>query len=367
MKNLILTVLLFLSISGWAAEPLSGIAEVLALSPEMAARKLPVHLRATLLVDDRFRSTFFIHDGKTGCFALIPGPLIARDPKRGECYWFDGFTNAGDFRSILEITSFQHIGPGSEPEPLRLEGDAIFNTRADAQWLEIEGRVEGSSFREGGPSLDIGVQGWVIPAFLPVEKPASPALPWHLLGRKVRVRGIAAGTFNDERQMTRRFLFLPSLSHVVPLEEMPEAATGAAAATSLLTLGSEINSRIRVRGVVTHRIEGEAVYLRDASGTLRVLTAQPLPLEPGDEIEAEGYPSLELLRPALRAGELRKIKSGPAPEPVHFDPGRPLTTRLHHELIRTTAELLAIRDGSQGFILQCRSGPENFDATVDKR
>ncbi len=367
LKLLLHFTLLCLPVSGLGAAPLAGIPEVLALSPAAAAGKQAVQIKAVLLVDDRFRSTFFIHDGKAGCFALIPPKLLGDRLQRGQLYQFDGVTNAGDFRSIVEVSGFQLLGPGMEPEPQRLEGDAIFSTETDAQWLEIEGRVEGSSFREGGPSLDISVQGWVIPAFLPVENQATPTLPWHLLGQKVRVRGIAAGTFNDERQMTRRLLFLPSLQHVTPLGGKPEAAAGRASATSLLTLGSEIGTRVRVQGVVTHRIEGEAVYLRDASGTLRVLTAQPLPLKPGDEIEAEGFPSLELLRPALRASELRKINEGPPPQPIAFDAKEPLTTRLHHELVRTRAELLAIRDSTQGLILQCRSGPETFDAMVDER
>jgi signal transduction histidine kinase len=211
------------------------------------------------------------------------------------------------------------------------------------------------------------VQGWVLHAFLPGELSPGATLPWHLLGQTVRVRGIAAGTFNDERQMTRRLLFLPSLQHVVPLGKAVAATARTASATSLLTFGSELNEKVRVRGIVTHRVDGESVYLRDSSGTLRVLTAQPLPLKPGDEIEAEGFATLELLRPALRASDLRKVSDGPPPVPVPFDFKKPLSSRLHHELIRTTAHLLAIREGANGSVLQCRSGDESFEASLDRR
>ncbi len=350
-----------------AAAPLESIREVLALTPEAAGEKQAVRVEATLLVDDRFRSTFFIHDGTASCYARIPESLRGDTLKRGQRYGIEGVTNAGDYRAIVEITVLTALGPGTEPEPRHLAGDDIFSTEADAQWVEIEGRVEGSSFREGGPSLDISVQGWVLHAFLPRDMSPGATLPWHLLGQNVRVRGIAAGTFNDERQMTRRLLFLPSLQHVVPMGGTVEAIARPVAATSLLRFGSEISEKVRVRGVVTHRVEGEAVYLRDSSGTLRILTAQPLPLKPGDEIEAEGFPALELLRPALRASELRKLSDGVAPEPILFDAKNELSTRLHHELIRTTADLLAIREGSDGFILQCRSGRENFGAMLDRR
>ncbi|CAN5887255.1 hypothetical protein BH11VER1_BH11VER1_06480 [soil metagenome] len=350
-----------------AAAPLDSIREVLALPPEAAAKKQAVSFEATLLLDDRLRSTFFLHDGSASCYANIPVSLQSETLKQGQRYRIDGFTMAGDYRAGIDVTHVIPLGQGTEPEPLLLAPDNLFNTSADAQWVEVEGRVEGSSFREGGPSLDISVQGWIIHAFFPRDTSPGAILPWHLLGRQVRVRGIAAGTFNDERQMTRRFLFVPSLQHVVPMGETVAATARPAAATSLLTLGCELNTKVSVHGVVTHRIEGESVYLRDDSGTLRILTAQPLPLKPGDVIEAEGFPSLELLRPALRAIELRKISAGPAPQPIPFDATEKPGSRLHHELIFTTADLLTIREGPDGFVLQCRSGKEAFEAALDKR
>jgi signal transduction histidine kinase len=350
-----------------AGAPLDSVREVLSLTPEQAAEKRPVSFEATLLVDDRQRSTFFVHHGDASCYASIPTALQGEVLKQGLRYRIGGITTAGDYQPGIEVTSLIPLGPGMEPEPLRLADDHIFSTYADAQWVEIEGRVEGSSFREGGPSMDISVQGWIIHAFLPRDASPDAILPWHLLGQKVRIRGIAAGTFNDERQMTRRFVFVPSLQHVAPVGEIVTATVRPATASSLLGLGSELNTRVRVRGVVTHRVEGESVYLRDESATLRILTAQPLPLNPGDVIEAEGLAALELIRPALRATELRKISDGPAPQPVIFDAEEKLNSRLHHELIRTTADLLTMREGADGFVLQCRSGTKVIEASLDKR
>jgi hypothetical protein len=244
-----------------AAAPLGSIREVFALTAEEAAKKKEVRLEVTLLLDDRQRSTFFVHDGSDCCYALIPDSLYNEGLKQGQRHRVEAFTTPGDYRAGIEVVSMTPLGPGAEPKPLRLTGGDLFQTHADAQWVEVEGRVEGSSFREGGPSLDISVQGWVIHAFLPRDSSSGSILPWHLLGRNVRVRGIAAGTFNDERQMTRRFMFVPSLQHVVPVGDAVAAAALPAAATSLLTLGSELSARVRVRGTVTHQIEGEALYL----------------------------------------------------------------------------------------------------------
>jgi signal transduction histidine kinase len=367
VKQFIYLAMLCLLALPLAGAPLGSVREVLSLTPEQAVEKRAVSFEATLLVDDRLRSTFFVHDGEASCYAHIPDSLLSDTVKQGQRYRIAGLTIPGDYQAGIDVTDLALLGPGMEPEPLRLADDNIFSTYADAQWVEVEGRVEGSSFREGGPSLDISVQGWIIHAFLPRDTSPDAILPWHLLGQRVRIRGIAAGTFNDERQMTRRFLFVPSLQHVMPVGDATATTARPATATSLLGLGSELNTRVRVRGVVTHRVDGESVYLRDDTGTLRILTAQPLPLKPGDVIEAEGLPALELIRPALRAIELQKVSAGPAPQPVRFTAGEKLSSRLHHELIRTSADLLTIREGPNAFTLQCRSGAHAFEASLDKR
>ena len=124
-----------------AAAPLGSISEVLALSPEAAAQKRAVRVDATLLVDDRFRSTFFFHDGTASCYALIPESLLGDALKRGQRYRIEGSTKAGDYRAIIDVTALTPLGAGTEPEPQRLAGDDIFRTQADAQWVEIEGVI----------------------------------------------------------------------------------------------------------------------------------------------------------------------------------------------------------------------------------
>ena len=347
------------------AVQVGSIRQVLALTPEAAAQRHPVTVEAVLLVDDRFRSTFFIHDGTASCYARIPKELQSADFRQGRRYLFTGTTQAGGYRPVIEVSSLKPTGPGKEPLPRQLSADDLFKTEVDSQWVEMTARVDGSVLKEGGPCLQLRVQGWEVDAFLPREESREEDPPWHLIGQQVRVKGIAASVFNDERQMTKRFLYLPSLCHVMVVGAPVHVSAEPVSVTSLLRVGSDLKQPVRLRGVVTHSIGGEVVYLKDSSGSLRIYSSQPTSFVPGDEIEAEGFPALEPLRPALHATQLRKVSSGPPPIPVVMDPEGKLVTQLHHELVTLAADLLAVRERAEGLILQCQRGKDLFEAVLD--
>ena len=349
-----------------AAAPLGTIREVLALTPAEAAAAVPVAVEGVLLINDTFRSTFFIHDGQTCCYLRIPPPLRGV-LQRGHRYRVEGVTNPGGYQPIIFVEKLADLGPGVEPEPLRLDAGNLFRTVIDAQWVEVEGVVESSSLKEGGPSLDLRVDGWLLEVIFPREIPETVTLPWHLVGLRVKIRGVAGGNFNDQRQLTRRFLRTPTIGHVTVLNAAPPGLAALVTADALLQAGLELDDRVVVRGTVTHVLEGSAVFVRDATGTLRILTAQSLNLQPGDLMEAEGFPAMESLRPALRAVSIRKLGSGPPPVPRPLEAAQPLGTVLHHELVRTQGSLLAVSDGADGFVLQCESGGRIFECLLDKR
>lgn len=349
------------------AAQVGSIRQVLALTPEAAAQRHPVTVEAVLLVDDRFRSTFFIHDGTASCYARIPKELQSADFRQGRRYLFTGTTQAGGYRPVIEVSSLKPTGPGKEPLPRQLSADDLFKTEVDSQWVEMSARVDGSVLKEGGPCLQLRVQGWEVDAFLPREETQDGDPPWHLIGQQVRVKGIAASVFNDERQMTSRFLYVPSLRHVSVVGAPVHVPAEPVNVTSLLRVGSDLKQPVRLRGIVTHSIGGEEVYLKDSSGSLRIYSSQPTSFTPGDEIEAEGFPLLEPLRPALHATQLRKVSSGPPPKPMAIDPDGKLATQLHHELVTLDADLLALRERSEGLILQCQRGKELFEAVLEEK
>lgn len=355
-----------LACSGWAQDPVTTIRDITLLTPEQAGEKRPVRVEATLIFHDFSRKTYFVHDGTASCRVVMAGEM-GRDLKLLDRVRIEGVTRAGGYLSDLTAERVTVTGRGVEPEPQVLTGEHLFDTDACAQWVEVEGRVKGTRATDGGLALDLAVQGWTIPAVLPGDvRLAAP--PWHLMERRVRVRGIAGTLFNQERQMTGRYLHVPGMEHLVTVSG-PEGAdaTEDSPVTGLLRPHSDPARRVRLRGVVTHVIPGEAIFLRDASGSTRVGTAQPLAVAAGDEVEAEGLPAMEMYRPGLRAIELRRLDGGPPPPPRPFKPEGKRRTIEHHELVTAEARILAVQSGANNHRLQCQSGAKTFDALLERR
>lgn len=370
------TLLHFLCIAAFVAaavradgETVTSLRQLVSLSPEVAAQNLAVKIDATLLIKDDFRSTFFIHDGTASCFVDIPAPLRKDlELKIGNRYAIGGTTAPGAFLPLLTATSLTTLAPGAIPEPKGVSGDNIFDPALDAQWIEFEGRVNATLVIEEGPAIEIATQGWKVYGLLPRRISPPAQAPWNLLERRVRIRAIAAGTFNDDRQMTQRFFYIPSLDFITPIgeTEVLEKPVESKAAGLLRPSGS-LSQPVVIRGTITHYIPGDSCYIMDSSGTVRARTPEPLFLSQGDFVEAEGFPSLEPFRPTLRTTRIRKLDPGQPPEPTSFDASAKRISSDHLKLITLDAKLLAIREIPEGFLFQAQSGSEVFDAILDKR
>ena len=345
----------------FAVEPITRVADLLRLSAEEAAGRIPVQLDATLVFCDFTRATYFIHDGSAACRVVIAKeqgrPLLLNDRLE-----LRGVSRPGGYLTDMIAESVRVIGRSESPAPRLLENDQIFAPDACAQWVAIEGRLRGTHGTDTGLALDVQVQGWVIPAMLPGDaKVTTP--PWGLLQRRVRVTGIAGTFFNQERQMTGRYLHVPSLAHVEALSD-PRPNEGAidARVVDLMRPNADPDQRVRVRGEVLHQWPGEGLFLRDETGAMQIRTAQPVDLRPGDRVEAVGLPQLEPFRPSLRATEVRALATGTPPTPQPFDPKGRRRTLEQHSLVRLSARVLAVSDAPEALRLQCQAEGKLFEA-----
>jgi signal transduction histidine kinase len=346
-----------------AAEEIRSIRDLIALPPEEAARQLPVRLEATLIFYDLTRATYFVHDGSASCRVVIPKDLAAgiRLLDRVE---LEGVSRKGGFLSDLTAHRLRVLGSAAAPAPRPLTGEDLFDPDACAQWVQVEGWIKGTHATDGGLALDLAVQGWILPAVLPGD--LKSATPWHLLERRVRVTGIAGTFFNQERQMTGRYLHVPGMDFFELLAGVEPARPAVeTVSTGLLRPHADPTQRLRLRGVVTAAREGEGLFLRDTEGSLRVRTAQPVSVQPGDQVEVEGLPAMEPYRPALRALEVRRLGAGPPPEPLPFRVDSPRRTREHHELVSLRARVVAVERERDALRLQCQAQGRFFEAQLD--
>lgn len=365
-RSLILAIFLACTLFAQAEGILRSIPEVLSLSPVEASQNRPVSIEAVLLVDDPYRSTFFFHDGQASCYVAIPSAKRT-DLREGDRYIIEGVCQPGGFKPIIQAQQIRPLGKGVIPQPHRVQGEEILAPKLDAEWIEVEGTITGTQILNGGPAFELNISGWTFFAFLPRQIKTAPAPLWHLLQSQVRVRGIASVTFNDERQMTSRILYVPSIDAITPIRSAsPQTDAPTVLATSLLQATSDQNQRVRIRGTVTHYLPGNSIFIEDTSGCIRIRTAQPLELTPGDLVEAEGLPVMEPMRPALRAANVNKLASGPAPVPSKFAPEAQRHTSEQNRLVTFQASLHAIQHTAAGFTLQCEAGGVFFEALLDK-
>lgn len=372
MARFFLTLLLLVMVAAAPARlgaqtRITPIGELRALNPEAARTFGGVTMEAVTTYYDPAIRTFFVQDGTGGIFVNIAAdraPLPA--PQPGDRFRLHGTVSPGDFLPMLDLSRLEPLGSGPPPAPRLIAGQELQNPELDCAWVEVEAMVQATSLGQyGSLVLDLRVDGIPVTAHLPTEAKFT-SQPWHLQQRRVRVRGVVATWFNDERQMCGRRLFLPRLENVIPEQpvsqdfDVPLRLT-----TELLRAGSTAGEKVRVRGIVTMTDPGTGLTLRDEAGSLLVNTAQQLELKPGDQVEIHGYPSMAHFRPRLQAVEVQRVEKGATVDPLPFDCRPPYPSRWHQELVTLEVNLIDLIPSREITTLLCSADSgERFEARL---
>ena len=336
--------LLFAAARTHAAEPLTRITEIRALTPQVAAQKLPVRFEATVAVYDPEVTSFFVCDDESGIYISIdqndrPSP----PPRPGDRPRIEGFTNEGLFLPNIRLTRLEHLASGPPPIPKKVTAAELQEPGVDCEWVEFRAVVKATSVDKfGGLYFDLLADGWRMKAYVSrVEKFKTP--PWDLLERTVRVHCAAGTRFNEQRQMCARLLTIPGISFITPVDADPRTElVPLRLTTQVLLVTSPLREKVRLRGVVTTLRAGSGFNLRDDGGSIRVQTGQPLSFAVGDVVETVGYAEMAEFRPLFNAIEATKLQSGPLPEPLPLDLAAPRNSREQQELVTLDARLLEL-------------------------
>jgi signal transduction histidine kinase len=359
---------LFIAAHLAAAEPvLDTVAKVRALSPEEAARELPVRIEGTVVYFNPQGLIIFVRD-QTACTYVAPSTRLTElydslDLPAGSRVRIEGVSEPGDFFPIVKQSRIEVLGQGPLPEPRRIGEAELFLPTLDSQWVEVPAVITGVEGNGKPFALALEVYGRRLKAEVPMglfDRQRIEAL----MQRKVRIQGVAATIFNTEQQMTGRNFYLPSFAQIIPTDSgEPGSPPPLRAVNELLRRDDSEQTMVRVQGVVTQAAEN-SFCLRDATGSVRIFTAGMNSLIPGDRVEAEGFASIAAYRPILRARRVSVNGREAAPQPAHLDFQERQLPRFHEELIEQEAEILAFHDGPVEKALQCRSGERFFEAVL---
>lgn len=351
--------------------PLTRITDIRELTYEEASKGLPVKVRGVVTFSNKPVVTLFIHDGKAGIFVKQKWNDPKPWPELGDRVEVTGITDYGVFAPVIKgmeeaSPEIVILGKGDLPPPRSVDGLELARPDLDCDWVTVDADV--SEVMMVGDRLVLECHAGQCDFHVMIEGPLPPeSVPWDLAESRVRIRGVAATSFNSNRQMTRRFLRVSSPADVVALRTPGKRKEALLVGSSqLLRLnGPGPNDLVRVQGVVTFNLPGRGMFLRTDGGGLWTQTARIQETKPGTVVEVEGWPRAGTMKPLVVATGVKILDHLADPQPVKHLAAKLLDSRFESDLVACEAELLNVFRGADGTTLELRDGPVVFRGWLD--
>ncbi len=357
---------------------LTKVSEIRELSAEQAKRKYRIKLKGVITFGAPEYRVTFIQDGTAGIFIFV---AQQPDPHNtvGSFVEVDGNATPGDFAPSIEHARITVLGRQALPSPAVTTLEDLLTGKQDSQWVEVKGIVHSATLedrlppdmRAGPPNLVLGIASGNN-RFKARIRDFRPDLDYrYLIDSSVSVRGVCGTLFNDQRQLVGVQLFVPSFDDVAVKQ------TGAADPYTLpqLPIGSLMQFSparasghlVHVQGIVTMQRKGQGIFVQDASGGVFVEDERGITIEPGDLLEAVGFPTVNHYAPVLRDGAFRGAGRGRLPAPVELTAATGLSGNHDATLVKISGRLVDQfrRGGSHVFTMQL--GNLNFTAQIDEK
>ncbi len=349
-----------------AAEPLRTslrlAQQVRELSPPEAMSGVPVWLTGVVTWSDPDSPFFFIQDSSGGiCVMRGESPSPVRGPGRN--MEVHGITSMGRFAPVVVASRFDKISELVLPQAKQISLEYALTGAEEASWVEMRGYLRNVRRRDAWNNLEVVTPTGDFIALLPASEDVSS-----MVGAVVRLHGVCAADANSQRKLTGITLYVPGAAYV-QIEEPAPADPFGLPVRSLGSLGQydtllSNNRRLKVSGIVLHFSPGHLIHIEDAGQTLLVLSRSRIPIEPGDHIEAVGFPGREGGRLVLRESIYRKTGRGLQPEPRHVSPRQTLAPDLDGQLVDIEGSLIDTFAAREEVRLSLQAGDLIFEALL---
>jgi signal transduction histidine kinase len=340
---------------------LTNAAQVRNLTPDEAAKQLPIRLRG-VVIENHFDGRLSIKDDTAGLYALA-SRTTAAEVQRGDLVEIEGVSNPGKFAPYVDVTALRKLGSGKVPAPQVADLEALFSGQLDAQWIEVSGIVRRVNPVWGGLDFEMNIE----PGGGRVLVHADGFGLMATVDSAVRLRAVCYYQFNASRQVLRPYLSVPSGE---PIEVIKPAMTNLNALPvrsieSLMqfSVGQNGAHRVRVRGVVTYSQPGDGFWIHDATRGLRVLSDGNDPLPIGTEVDVFGFLKRGDYGPLLEDAMARKTGRI---QPVNPTCLTNAVEALNHDadLIECEATVQAQERILDGICLKLSDGATDFRAVL---
>ncbi len=324
-----LLLILFTALSLRAAEHLTTVQAIRALSRIDAAKEQPVHLRGVVtFAYGREGTGFMIQDASAGIYiniskqTAVAGPFVAA---AGMDLEIDGVTEAGRYAPIVNANTISVVGLAPLPPAQTVPFAELLTGQWDSQRVALRGIVRAAEIKPESAEklrLQIGVPGGRIATFC-VE--GGPADQKRLIDAEVIVTGVCITFFNLRSESVGVRLQLNKVDEIQVLKAAPldPFALPETNIEEILAFSSDrpASHRVRVSGVVTLARPGAYFYLQSGNRGVRVETQDSAtPVQAGDAVEAAGFPGMTGSFGELEESVFRRTGSGVLPKshPAHW-------------------------------------------------
>jgi hypothetical protein len=344
-----------------SAEVLHTAAQVRSLTPEQAARHLPVRLTGVATYWELYCR--FLQDETAGIYLLENTNVAAAT--LGQTVEIEGVTSPGEYAPIIVPSSVKVVGDGTLPAAKPVSVEALLTGQEDSQFVELNGIVR-SVKSSGDPKryeVDLVMGGERFTAYarqLPVAQEDK------LVDSTVKVRGVCSTLFNRQRQLFGFRLLVPRPTDIVveqPAPPNPFDVRGQSIGSLLrFTPRGSFGHRVKLTGAVVYHEPGSALFIEGEKEGVYCQTRERATLKPGDRVEVLGFPAKGEYTPVLQDAISRKVGQGEAPAPESLDVDKVLAGTHDCRLIQISANLLERTERGRERFLVLESGGFIFNA-----
>lgn len=357
---------------GPTAEPLTAVTQIRSLPPADAALSRRVRLRGIVTYYHYLPewSPLFVQDATGGIYVQVSsGDLGLR---AGDEVEVEGVTGAGRFAPLVVDPRVRRVGRQPLPHALRRTLDELLDGAYDSQWVEVEGVVRRIE-RHPSAGLYLLTLAASRRTYRAVVRPSEAVPAPSLVDARVRVRGAAGTLFTQKRQIVGVQILTPGFENVTVVSPPPLDPFGLPVRPvgGLFQFDPQGTSgqRVRVGGTVTATDADAAafVFMKDGTGGLRIDLEAPMPgLQPGDVVDAVGFPELGEYSPTLEDAQVRKVSAGASPEARLVTVDDVMSgdyDSLPVEIEGVLADQSVLRSHTR---LLLKAGSQTFEATIGK-
>jgi signal transduction histidine kinase len=295
---------------------LTRISDVLEFIATRSNKDARARIQGVITYIDLNLGDFYLQNGEDGI--LISGQLNAglssSLSQEGNYVELDATAHEG----TLFATSFARVlGKGRFPQPARPSWDHLMTGEDDSRWVEIEGVITAAEKQR----LTLSSSGGQLIVW--VNELDQQALR-SLSGSLVRVQGVCSPVVNARNQRLGVRLLLPSSDFVEILNPARENPFNAPSVPIAAVMGKDYQAGalpgqfVKTAGVVTCR-QARLLFIQDGADGLRVSLGEDSAVEPGDQVEAVGWPQPDGFSPKLSQAVIRRVGRGVLPKPQSID------------------------------------------------